>query len=165
MGQVERQSKQFQRYGIWGEFENPYMTLQPAYEASQLEVFGKMFLNGHIYRGKKPVHWSPSSQTALAEAELEYPDVHVSQSVYVAFPIEAILKAKPIKDATLKSTLRRVVKVSRVDDDAVDDAGERRGGHEPKVGIPSVRFQREKIVVANDLVASLSETLEDTLTR
>ena len=68
-------------YGIWGDFDNPYMTLQPEYEASQLEVFGKMFLNGHIYRGKKPVHWSPSSQTALAEAELEYPDVHVSQSV------------------------------------------------------------------------------------
>ena len=78
MGQVEQQSKQFQRYGIWGDFDNPYMTLQPEYEASQLEVFGKMFLNGHIYRGKKPVHWSPSSQTALAEAELEYPDVRQS---------------------------------------------------------------------------------------
>ena len=48
-----------------------------------------MFLNGHIYRGKKPVHWSPSSMTALAEAELEYPEGHVSQSIYVAFPLDA----------------------------------------------------------------------------
>ena len=47
------------------------MTLKPEYEAAQIGVFGKMVLNGHIYRGKKPVHWSPSSQTALAEAELE----------------------------------------------------------------------------------------------
>ena len=45
-------------------------------------------LNGHIYRGRKPVHWSPSSQTALAEAELEYPEGHVSPSIYVAMPIE-----------------------------------------------------------------------------
>ena len=54
-----------------------------------MEVFGQMFLNGHIYRGKKPVHWSPSSMTALAEAELEYPEGHVSQSIYVAFPLDA----------------------------------------------------------------------------
>ena len=69
-------------------FADPYLTLQPEYEAAQLEVFGKMFLNGHIYRGKKPVHWSPSSMTALAEAELEYPEGHTSQSVYVACPVK-----------------------------------------------------------------------------
>ena len=49
-----------------------------------------MVLNGHIYRGRKPVHWSPSSQTALAESELEYPDGHISPSIYVALPIEQI---------------------------------------------------------------------------
>ncbi len=53
---------------MWGDWEEPYLTLDPAYEAAQLEVFGTMFLNGHIYRGRKPVHWSPSSQTALAES-------------------------------------------------------------------------------------------------
>lgn len=63
------------------------MTLQPEYEAAQMGVFGKMFLNGHIYRGKKPVHWSPSSRTALAEAELEYPEGHTSRSIFVAMPI------------------------------------------------------------------------------
>jgi isoleucyl-tRNA synthetase len=65
--------------------------LQRYSAGAQMEVFGQMFLNGHIYRGKKPVHWSPSSMTALAEAELEYPEGHVSQSVYVAFPLNATL--------------------------------------------------------------------------
>ena len=78
------------RYGIWGDWEQPYLTLDPAYEAAQLKVFAKMVLNGHIYRGRKPVHWSPSSQTALAESELEYPEGHVSPSIYVALPIEQI---------------------------------------------------------------------------
>ena len=56
---------------MWGEWDAPYLTLQPAYEAAQLRVFAAMFHAGHIYRGRKPVHWSPSSRTALAEAELE----------------------------------------------------------------------------------------------
>jgi isoleucyl-tRNA synthetase len=77
----------FLRYGVWGDWEAPYVTLQPEYEAAQLAVFGKMLLNGHIYRGRKPVHWSPSSRTALAEAELEYPEGHKSRSIYVAMPI------------------------------------------------------------------------------
>lgn len=78
------------RYGIWGDWEDPYLTMDPAYEAAQLKVFAKMVLNGHIYRGRKPVHWSPSSQTALAESELEYPEGHVSPSIYVALPIEQL---------------------------------------------------------------------------
>ena len=84
---VDKQRDAFRRYGVWGDWEDPYLTLLPEYEAAQMEVFGQMFLNGHVYRGKKPVHWSPSSMTALAEAELEYPEGHVSQSVYVAFPL------------------------------------------------------------------------------
>jgi isoleucyl-tRNA synthetase len=71
------------------------MTLLPAYEAAQIGVFGKMFLNGHIYRGKKPVHWSPSSRTALAEAELEYPEGHTSQSIYVALPLVKLSDSAP----------------------------------------------------------------------
>ena len=56
------------RFGVWGDWEAPYLTMSPAYEAAQLGVFGAMFLKGYIYRGLKPVHWSPSSRTALAEA-------------------------------------------------------------------------------------------------
>ena len=87
MGQVESQLAGFKRFGIWGDWQSPYLTLKPEYEAAQLGVFGQMFLKGYIYRGLKPVHWSPSSRTALAEAELEYPDGHVSPSLYGAFRV------------------------------------------------------------------------------
>jgi isoleucyl-tRNA synthetase len=87
MEQVALQRQGFQRWGIWGDWDRPYLTLDKAYEAAQIAVFGRMALAGHIYRGLKPVHWSPSSRTALAEAELEYPDGHTSPSVYVAFPV------------------------------------------------------------------------------
>ncbi len=87
---VEKQSKSFQRYGIWGDWNNPYLTLKPEYEAAQIGVFGRMALKGYIYRGFKPVYWSPSSQTALAEAELEYPEGHTSRSIYVAFEITGL---------------------------------------------------------------------------
>ena len=84
--QIDNQKEGFKRWGVWGDWENPYLTLLKDYEAAQIGVFGKMFLNGYIYRGLKPVHWSPSSRTALAEAELEYPEGHISQSIYVALP-------------------------------------------------------------------------------
>lgn len=93
---VEAQSTSFQRYGILGDFEHPYMTLQPEFEAAQIRVFGEMFKKGFIFRGRKPVHWSPSSRTALAEAELEYPEGHVSKSIYVAF--EVVEPTDSIKD-------------------------------------------------------------------
>ncbi len=88
--QVEGQKAGFRRWGIWADWDSPYLTLQKDYEAAQIGVFGQMVLSGHIYRGLKPVHWSPSSRTALAEAELEYPDGHTSPSVYVAFPVEQV---------------------------------------------------------------------------
>ena len=86
---VDKQRDQFMRYGLLGDWSDPYLTLKPEYEAAQVGVFGRMVLNGHIYRGLKPVNWSPSSQTALAEAELEYPEGHVSRSIYAAFKLEA----------------------------------------------------------------------------
>ncbi|KAA3455573.1 isoleucine--tRNA ligase, mitochondrial isoform X2 [Gossypium australe] len=82
---VKAQMSSFQRFGVWADWNNPYLTLDPKYEAAQIEVFGEMALKGHIYRGRKPVHWSPSSRTALAEAELEYPEGHVSRSIYALF--------------------------------------------------------------------------------
>jgi isoleucyl-tRNA synthetase len=84
---VARQRIGFQRYGVWGDWDQPYLTMQKEYEAAQISVFGAMVKKGLIYRGKKPVHWSPSSRTALAEAELEYPDNHISRSVYVGFDV------------------------------------------------------------------------------
>jgi len=87
---VEEQRAGFQRYGVWGDWTDPYLTLKPEYEAAQIAVFGKMALKGYIYRGLKSVHWSPSSRTALAEAELEYPEGHTSDSIYAAFKLTAL---------------------------------------------------------------------------
>ncbi|MBW4691919.1 MAG: isoleucine--tRNA ligase [Lyngbya sp. HA4199-MV5] len=87
---VEQQRQNFKRYGVWGDWEHPYLTLKPAYEAAQIGVFGQMVLKGYIYRGLKPVHWSPSSKTALAEAELEYPEGHTSRSLYAAFEVKQL---------------------------------------------------------------------------
>lgn len=84
---VKAQMSSFKRYGIWADWDSPYLSLDPNYEAAQIEVFGHMLLQGYIYRGRKPVHWSPSTRTALAEAELEYPEGHVSKSIYAAFKL------------------------------------------------------------------------------
>lgn len=91
--QQQQQCQSFMRYGIWGDWEHPYLTMLPEYEAAQIGVFGQMVLKGYIYRGLKPVYWSPSSQTALAEAELEYPDGHTSRSLYAAFPVVSLAKS------------------------------------------------------------------------
>lgn len=74
---------------MWGDWEAPYLTQDPGYEAAQLRVFARLVAGGHVYRGRKPVHWSPSSATALAEAELEYPEGHTSRSIYAALPLVA----------------------------------------------------------------------------
>ncbi|KAL7542541.1 hypothetical protein ACHAXR_012135 [Thalassiosira sp. AJA248-18] len=95
---VEKQSASFQRYGVIGDFESPYLTLQPEYEAAQIRVFGEMYKKGYIFRGRKPVHWSPSSRTALAEAELEYPEGHISKSIYVA--LDVVSPSEELKEHT-----------------------------------------------------------------
>jgi len=81
--QVDKQRTQFKRLGILGEWDNPYITLKPKYEASQIRVFADMVEKGLIFKGLKPIFWSPSSETALAEAEIEYHDKK-SPSIYVA---------------------------------------------------------------------------------
>ncbi len=90
---VAEQKLGFQRMGVWAEWDKPYLTLQPEYEAAQIGVFGQMVLKGYIYRGLKPVHWSPSSKTALAEAELEYPEGHVSRSIFAGFKVNHVTDA------------------------------------------------------------------------
>ena len=85
--QVEKQKEQIRRLGLVGDFSHPYITLQKEYEAKQIEMFAIMALKGLIYKGLKPVYWSPSSESALAEAEIEYADVS-SYSIYVAFDVK-----------------------------------------------------------------------------
>ncbi|SKA83588.1 Isoleucyl-tRNA synthetase [Caloramator quimbayensis] len=87
LDQVEKQKEQFKRLGVTGDWENPYLTLEPKFEAKQIEVFGKMAEKGYIYKGLKPVYWCPSCETALAEAEIEYAD-ETSSSIYVKFNVK-----------------------------------------------------------------------------
>ncbi|MFV8418257.1 isoleucine--tRNA ligase [Mycoplasma sp. VS299A] len=87
LSQVERQKAQFIQLQLFADFEKIYVTLAPEYEAKQLEVFAKMMLDGLVYKGLKPIYWSPSSQSALAEAEVEYQEVK-SPSIYVKMHIQ-----------------------------------------------------------------------------
>ncbi|HPD56043.1 MAG TPA: isoleucine--tRNA ligase [Smithellaceae bacterium] len=89
------QREQFKRLGVFGEWDNPYLTMAYPYEAATIAEFGKLYLNGSVYKGKKPVYWCASCKTALAEAEIEYAD-HQTPSIYVKFAVTSdIAKVLP----------------------------------------------------------------------
>lgn len=81
---LKGQESEFRRLGVWGDWEHPYLTINPEFEAEQIRVFGQMYKNGYVEKGLKPVYWCASCETALAEAEVEYAD-HTSTSIYVRF--------------------------------------------------------------------------------
>lgn len=84
--QIQKQMKDFKRLGVMADWDHPYITLQHDFEAQEIRVFGEMYKKGYIYKGKKPVYWSWSSESTLAEAEVEYKDVEAN-SIFVAFPV------------------------------------------------------------------------------
>ena len=90
---VDRQREGFKRLGIIGDWENPYLTLKPEFEAKQIEVFGEMAKKGYIYKGMKPVYWCAYDETALAEAEIEYND-DACDSIFVKFAVTDDLGGK-----------------------------------------------------------------------
>ena len=83
---VDVQMEAFKRIGVIGDWEHPYLTMNPSFEAEEVKVFGEMYKRGYIYKGLKPVYWCPHDETALAEAEIEYQDDPVT-TVYVKFPM------------------------------------------------------------------------------
>ncbi|XP_041828619.1 isoleucine--tRNA ligase, mitochondrial isoform X2 [Melanotaenia boesemani] len=89
-GAIARQKAAFQRWGVMADWEQCYFTFDGTYEAAQLKVFQEMHSKGLIYQDYKPVFWSPSSRTALAEAELEYNPEHVSRAIYATFPLTTL---------------------------------------------------------------------------
>jgi isoleucyl-tRNA synthetase len=91
---IEDQKRGFKEWAVMGDWDNAYKTMERGFEIRQLEVFKSMFEKGLIYRQNKPVHWSPSSRTALAEAELEYDEGHKSLAAYVRFPVHVSEKLK-----------------------------------------------------------------------
>ncbi|CCO24519.1 isoleucine--tRNA ligase [Maridesulfovibrio hydrothermalis] len=104
---VDIQRKEFKRLGVMGNWENPYLTMKPEYEAATARELGRFMESGSVVRGKKPIHWCCDCRTALAEAEVEYED-HTSPSIYVRFPLndEKVLKALP-EDVASKVDLSR----------------------------------------------------------
>ncbi|MDJ0746013.1 MAG: isoleucine--tRNA ligase [Xenococcaceae cyanobacterium MO_167.B27] len=164
----QEQCEGFKRYGVWGDWEHPYLTLTPEYEAAQIAVFGEMALKGYIYRGLKPVHWSPSSRTALAEAELEYPEGHTSPSIYAAFPVVSVGEgAKELEQylpnlavaiwTTTPWTIPGNLAVA-VNDDLEYAVVNLSPNPSP------TRRGEQFLIVAKDLVEKLSATLETELT-
>ncbi len=83
---IQKQKEGFQRLGVLGDWDHIYRTMNKGFEADEVRIFGKMYRNGHIYKGLKPVYWCPKDETALAEAEIEYQDDPCT-TVYVKFPL------------------------------------------------------------------------------
>lgn len=146
--QVERQREQFKRLGVRADWDNPYITLEPAYEAQQIKVFGDMAKKGYIYKGQKPVYWSPTSESALAEAEIEYQDKK-SASIYVAFPVKDgknVLEGdeKFIIWTTTPWTLPANLGISV----------------HPELEYSIVKVNDEKYIIASELFETVAKTLE-----
>ena len=148
MNQVNSQRAQFKQLGVRGDWDHPYITLTKDYEAAQIRVFGEMAKKGYIYKGKKPVYWSPSSESALAEAEIEYQDKR-SPSIYVAFEItdgKGLLEGgeKIIIWTTTPWTIPANLGISM----------------HPDLEYVVAEVNHEKYVVAHDLLEAVSEELE-----
>ncbi|HZK43241.1 MAG TPA: isoleucine--tRNA ligase [Syntrophomonadaceae bacterium] len=145
---VDIQREQFKRLGIRGDWDNPYITLLPEFEAVQIKVFGEMANKGYIYKGLKPVYWCSSCETALAEAEIEYHD-KTSSSIYVKFPV---LDGKGVipEDAylviwtTTPWTIPSNVAISV----------------HPEFDYVLVEVENEKYVIAKELIDEISSNME-----
>ncbi len=121
--QIDLQRVDFQRLGVLGDWEHPYLTMDPRYEAQQIRALGKVIRNGHVYQGVKPVHWCLDCRSALAEAEVEYEE-HTSPAIDVAFRV--------VDNAALERARRTCARVPGIrtgrgrdlDDHALDASGQ-----------------------------------------
>ncbi|UEX89392.1 isoleucine--tRNA ligase [Staphylococcus ratti] len=146
--QIELQKKDFKRLGVNGDFDHPYITLKPEYEAAQIRLFGEMADKGLIYKGKKPVYWSPSSESSLAEAEIEYHDKR-SASIYVAFDVK---DAKGTVDEDAKFIIWTTTPWTLPANVAITV--------HPELTYVQMNVDGEKYVIAEALVDTVAEMLE-----
>ncbi|WP_369040825.1 isoleucine--tRNA ligase [Staphylococcus chromogenes] len=146
--QIELQKKDFKRLGVNGDFDHPYITLKPEYEAAQIRLFGEMADKGLIYKGKKPVYWSPSSESSLAEAEIEYHDKR-SASIYVAF---AVKDAKGTVDEDAKFIIWTTTPWTLPANVAITV--------HPDLTYVQMNVEGEKYVIAEALVDAVAEALD-----
>jgi isoleucyl-tRNA synthetase len=98
---IDTQRSQFQRLGVGGDWENPYITMDPKFEVGILKALQILVERGYVYKGLKVIHWDPVFETALAEAELEYNEAHVSPSIYVKFPLLGEAPLEALKGASV----------------------------------------------------------------
>ncbi|XP_013362486.1 PREDICTED: isoleucine--tRNA ligase, mitochondrial [Chinchilla lanigera] len=156
---IEKQKSAFIRWGIMADWNNCYYTFDGKYEAKQLRIFYQMYDKGLVYRSYKPVFWSPSSRTALAEAELEYNPEHSSRSVYVKFP----LRTPPPKLASLLDSSAPVsVLVWTTQPWTVPANQALCYSPQSKYAVVKCSTSGDHYVVAADKVAALASTLDTT---
>ena len=134
-------TEQFQRLGILGTWDAPYLTMNFKYQAAIARAFGKFVEQGLVYKGKKPVHWCIHCRTALAEAEVEYED-HTSPSIYVEFALAPESEAEFAKRVPQLDRPRRLG--PDLDDDAVDDSVEPGDRVSSRVRLRGVRRRRPR---------------------
>lgn len=146
--QIELQKADFRRLGVNGDWDNPYITLKPEFEAAQIRVFGEMAAKGLIYKGKKPVYWSPSSESSLAEAEIEYQDKK-SPSIYVAFNV---VDGKGVVDEDAAFIIWTTTPWTIPSNLAI--------AVNPKLNYVQVNVEGKKYVVAQALLDSVCEALD-----
>ncbi len=125
--QVDAQRADFKRLGVFGDWDHPYLTMDPRYEAQQIRALGKIIHNGHLYRGAKPVHWCLDCRSALAEAEVEYEDT-ISPAIDVAFRVVDDRRLCAPHGHRAAAQLGDECRPGDLDHDAVDAAGQRGGG-------------------------------------
>jgi isoleucyl-tRNA synthetase len=147
------QRDEFKRLGVLGEWDKPYLTMNPAYEATILREFGKFVARGGVYKGLKPVLWCTADQTALAEAEVEYEN-HTSPSIYVKFPLvspPSVLGSTKIFDLPFPSEVRTVSVVIWTTTPWTLPANQAVCLH-PEIDYAFVQFGGEVLVIAEKLV-------------
>jgi isoleucyl-tRNA synthetase len=137
---IDIQRQQFKRLGVFGDWDNPYLTFNKEYEADELRLFADIVEKGFVYRGKKPVYWSIPCRTALAEAEVEYQD-HVSQSIFVKFPVVGRPKTFIVIWTTTPWTLPANLAVA----------------YNSKFQYVQVRIGDENYILFRDLLAAVAE--------
>ncbi len=155
--QLAGQMAGFKRLGVLGEWDNPYLTFLPEYEAGNISIFKMMYLNGSIYRGRKPIHWCSHCHTALAEAEIEYGD-ETSPSIFVKFAVSggvpaemaAALEAAGVAELPLSIVIWTTTPWTLPANSAVSLA--------PEAAYVVVRAGDELMIMAEELAAGVLET-------
>ena len=136
---VDIQRKEFQRLGVFGDWDDPYLTMRPSYETATALALCDFVENGSVYRGKKPIHWCLSCKTALAEAEVEYAD-ETSPSVFVRFPPARPENPGRLPHGRSGEDLRR-----HLDHHALDPAGQHGRGRPSRIRLRAGRRRRRPV--------------------